>query len=54
MVTVPLPLPVAPDAMEIHESLGETDHAQAAEVITETDVPVDPVAGMATVDGFSE
>lgn len=54
IVTVPLPLPVGADAIEIQEALVEADHAHAADVITDTDVPVDPVAGMATVDGFTE
>ena len=53
MVTVPLPLP-APDAIEIHTALLEADQAHAAAVFTDTDVPVDPPAGMASVDGLTE
>jgi hypothetical protein len=51
MVTVPLPLPLDPDTIEIHETLLEAVHAHAAEVFTDTEVPVDPVAGTETVDG---
>jgi hypothetical protein len=55
IVTVPLPLPLAPDAIEIHETLLAAVHAQPPEVITDTEVPVDPVAGMEIVDeGFVE
>ena len=54
MVTVPLPLPVDPEVIEIHAALLETDHAHAAEVVTTTDVPVEPAAGIATVDGLTE
>jgi hypothetical protein len=37
-------VPFDPDAIEIHETLLEADHEHAAEVVTETDVPVDPTA----------
>jgi hypothetical protein len=53
MVTVPLPLP-DPDAIEIQETLLEADHPHAAAVFTDTDVPVDPPAGMVSVDGLTE
>jgi hypothetical protein len=53
MVTVPLPLP-DPDAIEIHVTLLEAAQAHAAEVITATEVPVDPAAWIATVDGLTE
>ena len=54
MLTVPLPLPVDPDAIEIQTALLDADHAHDAEVITDTDVPVDPAAGIATVEGLRE
>jgi hypothetical protein len=53
IVTVPLPLP-DPDVIEIHEALLEADHAHAAGVVTDTDVPVEPPAGMMSVDGLTE
>ena len=54
IVRVPLPLPLDADAIEIHTTLLAAVHAQAPAVFTDTEVPVDPVAGIEIVEGFAE
>jgi hypothetical protein len=54
IVTVPLPVPLAPDAIEIHETLLAAVHAHPAEAVTDTEVPVDPAAAMEIVGGLAE
>jgi len=44
IVTAPLPLPLAPDAIEIHDTLLVAVHGHPDAVVTETEVPVDPPA----------
>jgi hypothetical protein len=54
MVTVPLPVPLAPDATEIQETLLAAVHAHPAEAVTDTEEPVDPAAATEIVDGAAE
>ena len=54
IITVPLPVPLEPDAIEIHETLLPAVHAHPAEAVTDTEDPVDPVAATEIVDGFVE
>jgi len=48
---LPLALPLAPDTIEIHEALLEPLHGHPPAVVTDTEVPVDPAAGMDIVVG---
>ena len=53
IVTVPLPLPLAPEAIEIQETLLAAVHAHALELVTDTEVPVEPAAAMEIVSGVT-
>jgi len=53
IVTVPLPLPLLPDAIEIQETLLAAVHAHAPELVTDTEVPVEPAAAMEIVSGVT-
>jgi hypothetical protein len=48
---LPLALPLAPDTIEIHEALLEPVHGHPPAVVTDTEVLVDPAAGMEIVVG---
>jgi hypothetical protein len=52
IVTVPLALPLAPDTIEIHEALLEPLHVHPPAVVTDTEVAVDPAAGMEITVGL--
>ena len=54
IATVPLPVPLAPDAIEIHETLLVAVHAHVADVVTDTEVAVEPVAAIGIVEGLTE
>lgn len=49
-VTVPLPLPLVPEAIDIHETLLAAVHAHPVAAVTDTDVAVVPAAAMENVD----
>ncbi len=51
IVIVPLALPLAPDTIEIQEALLEPFHGHPPAVVTDTEVAVDPAAGMEIVVG---
>ena len=53
-VTVPLAMPLDPDAIEIHATVLTAVHGQPVEPVTETDVPPEPVEGTDTLDGLTE
>jgi hypothetical protein len=53
-VTVPFAMPLDPDAIEIHATVGTAVHGQPVEAVTETDVPAEPVNGTDTLDGLTE
>jgi hypothetical protein len=53
-VTVPFAMPLDPDAIEIHATVGTAVHGQPVEAVTETDVPAEPVKGTDTLDGLTE
>jgi hypothetical protein len=52
--TVPLAVPLAPDAIEIHATVLTAVHGQPVEAVTDTDVPADPVEGTDSLDGLTE
>ena len=52
--TEPLPVPVAPDVMVIHDTLLRAVQEQCAAVVTVTGLPDPPAAGMAPLVGVIE
>jgi len=54
IVMLPFPVPLAPEAIEIHETLLCAVHAHPADAVTDTEDPVDPVAATEIVNGFAE
>jgi len=52
--TVLFPVPLDPDAIEIHATVLAAVHGQPSEAVTDTDRPVEPVDGTDTLDGVTE